>query len=252
MYGLVWAAFRFTRGALGERSVTDTRRCRYNSGNWHARQYVQSRSCSSLSTSHLSRHRRHWGSDRWGNGAPVPNRTTATERPARMRRTFRLGPCRKRISGVLAVRSRALDRLEEGARAWVARDAASCIRGHVALHGVGDGAGSDLWTDASGFGPERMLALNRLFVSPAYRRQRLGEVLMTVATRHAHDHGAQPVLNVAQDSVAAVRLYERQGWRRVGEWELALDGQTRLPLFAFLGPAATRQPCHRTQTCCPR
>lgn len=122
--------------------------------------------------------------------------------------------------------------------AGVARDAASSIQGHVALHRVVEGPASDLWTRAAGIGQERLVALSRLIVSPTYRRQRLGEALANAATRYVHELGARPVLDVAQDSVAAIRFYECLGWRRVGEWELTFDGDRHLPLFAYLGPAA--------------
>jgi hypothetical protein len=110
MYGLMWAAFRFTRGALGERSVTDTRRCRYNPGNWHARQYVQSRSCSLLSTSHSS--------DICDTG-PVIVGETAPPFRAEPRRLNDLPECVERLLSVWIASKREL-------AAWVARAAASC------------------------------------------------------------------------------------------------------------------------------
>ncbi|QLL06324.1 GNAT family N-acetyltransferase [Mycobacterium vicinigordonae] len=122
------------------------------------------------------------------------------------------------------------------------RDVTSRIRGHVALHGLPDSPASDRWTAASGIAAEHLLELSRLFVSTAHRRQRLGEALTAEATRYAHGLAVQPVLEVAQQAVAAIRLYERLGWHRVGEWELTIDEQRRLPIFAYLGPAAGAQP----------
>lgn len=121
--------------------------------------------------------------------------------------------------------------------AWVVRDDSSTIQGHVGVQGVKPGPAADLWTAASGTDPELLLEVNRLFVSPAHRRQRLGEALLAEVVRYAHEQGAQPVLEVSQQGAAAIRLYERLGWRRVGEWELTVDEQRRLPLFLYLGPA---------------
>jgi ribosomal protein S18 acetylase RimI-like enzyme len=43
------------------------------------------------------------------------------------------------------------------------------------------------------------------------------------------------VLDVAQDNESAVRLYERAGWRRVGE--LGPDDPRQIPGFVYLGPS---------------
>lgn len=131
---------------------------------------------------------------------------------------------------------------KRGLAAWVARDEGSRVQGHVALQGVGDGRSAELWCEAAGVGPERLSVVEKLFVSPTHRRQHLGEALIGVATSYAHEHGTRPVLDVAQRGLAAIRLYERLGWRRVGAWELPVDQERRLPVFCYLGPPPRDQP----------
>ncbi|WP_413467619.1 GNAT family N-acetyltransferase [Mycobacterium sp. RTGN3] len=120
--------------------------------------------------------------------------------------------------------------------AWVVHDAIPNVRGHVALHEVASHAARDIWTTASGVQCEHLMVLSRLIVSPSYRRYGLAEALVTAATHYAHRHGALPVLDVAQDNVAAIRLYEKLGWRRVGELEIAASRM--ISVFAYLGPVA--------------
>jgi ribosomal protein S18 acetylase RimI-like enzyme len=86
--------------------------------------------------------------------------------------------------------------------AWVA-DVEGTIVGHVALVQVD----SDTPTSA----------VVRLFVHPAARGTGIGLSLMSAATDHARTRGTRLVLEVADSGDAAIRLYERLGWRRVGE-----------------------------------
>jgi ribosomal protein S18 acetylase RimI-like enzyme len=51
------------------------------------------------------------------------------------------------------------------------------------------------------------------------------------------ERGAVPVLDVAQHNVDAIRLYERLGWRRVGELELDLGRP--ITFIAYVGPSAS-------------
>jgi ribosomal protein S18 acetylase RimI-like enzyme len=86
--------------------------------------------------------------------------------------------------------------------AWVA-DVNGTIVGHVALVHVDGG------------GPTS--AVVRLLVHPEARCSGIGRALMSAATDHAKAHGNRLVLEVADSGNAAIRLYERLGWRRVGE-----------------------------------
>jgi GNAT superfamily N-acetyltransferase len=120
--------------------------------------------------------------------------------------------------------------------AWIAVEAAQSVIGHVALHDTAGHPAERLWqasVDAD-YGP--LIALSRLFVSPAARGQGVGRSLLALASDYAVSQGRSPVLDVAQDNEAAVRLYERRGWHRVGE--LAADCRRRIPVFLYVSPEA--------------
>ncbi|NHA67474.1 GNAT family N-acetyltransferase [Phycicoccus flavus] len=88
--------------------------------------------------------------------------------------------------------------------------------GHVALTepGPGDDA-ARLLTEQSG--PEPMAVLGRLFVAPAARGQGLAEQLVNTAMCASAEIQRQLVLDVMVKDRAAFRLYERLGWRTIGE-----------------------------------
>jgi ribosomal protein S18 acetylase RimI-like enzyme len=71
------------------------------------------------------------------------------------------------------------------------------------------------------------LVLSRQIVSPARRREGFGEALLSVAAGYAYEQGVLPVLDVAHHNVAAIRLYERLGWRWVGELEIDVGERTK-------------------------
>lgn len=121
--------------------------------------------------------------------------------------------------------------------AWVARDTETAgIFGHVAGHPVRNNVAGEIWSTASGLPADRLMVVSRLIVSPTHRRRHLGKALLAAATRYAYEHGALPVLDVAQDSVAAISLYESLGWRRVGSVDVVAERM--IPAFVYLGPDA--------------
>jgi GNAT superfamily N-acetyltransferase len=110
--------------------------------------------------------------------------------------------------------------------AWVAT-ADGVLSGHVAL--VADVERSEL------------ASVSRLFVRPAARGQRLGEVLLGTATAHAREHGLGLLLDVVADQGSpAIALYERLGWRFAGErlagWHTPAGVRPRL--WRYLAPEA--------------
>ena len=56
---------------------------------------------------------------------------------------------------------------------------------------------------------------DRLAVLPAYRQQRLGELLVRFAVRSAGDRGGNRMIAYIQ--LTNVRFFEHLGWRRVGD-----------------------------------
>ena len=63
--------------------------------------------------------------------------------------------------------------------------------------------------------PEQLLFVARLFVPPAARGRGVAARLLDECGRYAAAHRRRLVLDVADDGRAAIRLYERAGWRRV-------------------------------------
>lgn len=105
--------------------------------------------------------------------------------------------------------------------AWVA-----AVGGEVAGHAVlspGEEAGT--------------CEVNRLYVSPAARGHRLGELLMDQATRTARESGLRPVLDVVTANTAAVALYERLGWTRTATVHAPWSQDPAVRVHQYRGPA---------------
>lgn len=97
--------------------------------------------------------------------------------------------------------------------AWVAVEE-GVVGGHVAL--VAD-VEDPVLIGESRRRPAELASVSRLFVRPAERGQRLGEALLSTATAYATSHGLGLVLDVVDDGSPAIALYERLGWRFVGQ-----------------------------------
>ena len=92
-------------------------------------------------------------------------------------------------------------------RAWVAA-ADGAVVGHVAVVPADDS------TRTSGVAS---LAMVRLFVTPAAGGRGIGSGLVATAVDFIRTRASPPVLTVADSGAAAIRLYERTGWRRVSQ-----------------------------------
>lgn len=83
------------------------------------------------------------------------------------------------------------------------------------------------WLQTVGFPAAELAVISRLFVRPSARGQGLAEKLFNAAWAEAKAQGWRAVLDVHEKNHAAIRLYERLGWRRVatvaGDW-LEPDG----------------------------
>lgn len=109
--------------------------------------------------------------------------------------------------------------------AWVA-DLDAEVVGHVSVCGVGTGMEADLWTAGTGRGTEELAAVSVLFVAHTARGRGVGSALLATAVEAIRATGRTPVLDVVQETTAAVELYRRTGWEVVGEgrpWWLPAD-----------------------------
>jgi len=61
---------------------------------------------------------------------------------------------------------------------------------------------------------ERVAAVGNVFTHPAHRRRGLGAAVTSAVTAELLERGMDVVLNVSQENVSAVALYERLGYRR--------------------------------------
>ncbi|SHK92951.1 DinB superfamily protein [Pseudonocardia thermophila] len=82
---------------------------------------------------------------------------------------------------------------------------------------------------------EPVAVVCRLFVARDERGKGLGERLVRAAWREAAARGLRPALDVLTREAAAVALYERMGWQRVGEITHTIDGGA-VPAICFAPP----------------
>ena len=102
-------------------------------------------------------------------------------------------------------------------KAWVAT-LDHTIVGHVLLTSpTEDDDAAKLWHEQSGMPPAAITVLGRLFVDPLARGHDAGSHLMKAALQYATRHRLTAVLDVMEKDEAAIRLYERAGWRPIGE-----------------------------------
>ncbi|MDA2804446.1 GNAT family N-acetyltransferase [Nocardiopsis suaedae] len=119
-------------------------------------------------------------------------------------------------------------------KAWVA-ELDGRIVGHVSLaSGEGEDAAA-LWRQQAGSN-EPLAALERLFVAPEARSQGLGDRLVRAAMEEANRIGRRLLLDVMAKDQAAIRLYERLGWRRIGELSHGVPDGSTVPAFGYVAP----------------
>ncbi len=123
----------------------------------------------------------------------------------------------------------------EALAAWVAEDAGTVV-GHVSLHRRSSAAVMDLAVRASHQPPGRLGVVARLLVDPTARRAGVGRALLDRAASEARARHLRPVLDVATDMTAAIRLYESCGWTRAGEVTAHFPDGTSLDEFVYLAP----------------
>jgi GNAT superfamily N-acetyltransferase len=118
--------------------------------------------------------------------------------------------------------------------AWVATSSSGIV-GHVALQHVARLAATPLFSESGLPAPDRLAVVSRLFVSTTARRRGIGAALLSAAAAGAIRRGLRPVLEVVDSDAAAIALYERSGWRRVGCERRSLSGR-EVRIHGFVGP----------------
>jgi GNAT superfamily N-acetyltransferase len=119
--------------------------------------------------------------------------------------------------------------------AWVA-EAEGRVIGHVALHRRTIPAAMSIAAEALTCPVDRLGVVARLLVGPQARQRGVGRALLEVATQEARTLGRWPVLDVSDQFLPAVALYEQSGWVRAGHVHLELAGRA-IEELVYLGPA---------------
>lgn len=124
------------------------------------------------------------------------------------------------------------------------REVEGALVGHVALHDALDHPTLPAAQRATGLPAGQLAVVARLMVSPAAQGRGIGRGLLATAVEGACRSGRRSVLDVVQESAAAIALYESAGWRRLEPLTLELDGTTPeepagfppLQMWVYLSP----------------
>ncbi len=108
------------------------------------------------------------------------------------------------------------------------------IVGHVALQRAEDASVLPIWKVATDLEADQMAVVSRLLVSPHVRGRGLGAKLLSFATDRIYELGFQPVLYTGEVEHAAIRMYERSGWTRVGQTTLPLSNGNTLLHYVYV------------------
>jgi GNAT superfamily N-acetyltransferase len=123
--------------------------------------------------------------------------------------------------------------------AWVAEEDNTVV-GQVALHPCSSAPVMELAADALGQPVDRLGVIARLLVHPDRRGLGAGAELLTRAAREAVSLNLWPILDVVRELVPAVRLYERQGWLRLGSVSVTFRDTVTIEEFIYVAPPALR------------
>ena len=112
--------------------------------------------------------------------------------------------------------------------------------GHVALHQRSSVEVMRLACDELGISPDRIGVVSRLVVDPQHRRIGAAQQLLRAAQAETTVRGRIPILDVAEQFVPAIALYEREGWTRLGTVSVQLPDGTSLHEHVFASPEPLR------------
>lgn len=119
--------------------------------------------------------------------------------------------------------------------AWVA-EVDGAVVGHVALHPRSVQAVMNIALGATGLREDQVAVVARLLVSPSARGMGIGRALLEHATSAAVRLGRRAILDVVDEHLAAIALYERAGWTRVGQVDWNLPDGRPLREFVYISP----------------
>ena len=124
--------------------------------------------------------------------------------------------------------------------AWVA-ELDGRVVGQAALHRAEGEPVLALAQEATGLPADRFAVLARLLVHPDARGRGVGRALVRTAVQRARETGRRAVLDVLQSTTGPARLYESEGWTRLGPTTLDLSslGYGDVPplqLWVYLAP----------------
>ncbi|MEU0787497.1 GNAT family N-acetyltransferase [Streptomyces sp. NPDC006173] len=119
--------------------------------------------------------------------------------------------------------------------AWVA-EVSNKIVGHVALMKPRGEDAVSLWIEQSGDAEEHVAVLARLFVIKEARKHAVGEKLMKAAADYARGRDLRLVLDVMTKDAAAIHLYERLGWVKIGEATHRFGDGQQIDAICFVSP----------------
>jgi GNAT superfamily N-acetyltransferase len=120
--------------------------------------------------------------------------------------------------------------------AWVAEDGRDVL-GQVALHPRASRPVMALAATALNVPDDRLGVVARLLVDPERRRLGAGGALLDRAAREAVSRGLRPILDVVSALGDAIGLYEREGWRRLGEVTVTLGGEATVREYVYAAPS---------------
>ena len=116
--------------------------------------------------------------------------------------------------------------------AWSAESSTGALIGAVRLRPA-HGPPLPLWTAGTGRPGHRLGVVSRLFVAPVARRDGTGRALLAIAAEGARERGLVPVLDVLVRYDAARRLYEAEGWERLGQFIWPMPDGSEEPSYAY-------------------
>lgn len=124
--------------------------------------------------------------------------------------------------------------------AWVAT-LDNTIVGHALLTSpTNDDAAARIWHEHSGVPLAAITVFGRLFVDPTVRGHHAGSHLMKAALQYATTLHQTTVLDVMEKDDAAIHLYERAGWRPIGEARHTFGANQSVRALCYVAPLQGR------------